>query len=320
MWHWRAIGVALFLLADQASAAAGRSREFPKTDFSIHSVPLSEIISGGPPRDGIPAIDRPEFVPVRLAGIPKTEPVISIEINGMARAYPFRVLIWHEIVNDVIDGVPIAVTYCPLCNAAVVFSRRVEGRVLDFGTTGRLRNSDLVMYDRQTESWWQQYTGEAIVGALTGMTLERLPARIESLALFRARFSAGEVLVAPKNRFRNYGGSPYPRYDSLKRPFLYSGRPPPGIAPLARVVSIGDRAWSLELLRRKKRIEAGDLVLTWRPGQNSALDEALIEQGRDVGNVVVRRRDGGRLVDVAYGVDFAFAFHAFYPDAEIVTE
>ena len=320
MRYWRVIGVALVLLAGPALAADGRSREFPKTDFSIHSVPLSEIVSGGPPRDGIPAIDKPTFVPARLADFADTEPVISIEIGGTARAYPFRILIWHEIVNDRIAGIPIAITYCPLCNAAVVFSRRVDGRVLDFGTTGRLRHSDLVMYDRQTESWWQQFTGVAIVGALTGTTLERLPARIESLALFRARFPAGEVLAAPKDRFRNYGGSPYPRYDSRKRPFLYSGKPPPGIAPLARVVSVGGRAWSLELLRRKKRIEAGNLVLTWQPGQNSALDEALIEAGRDVGNVVVQRRDGERLIDVPYGVDFAFAFHAFYPEAEVVTD
>ena len=102
----------------------------------------------------------------------ETEPVIGLVVNGDARAYPLKILIWHEIVNDTVGGVPVTVTYCPLCNSAIVFERTVDGRVLDFGTTGKLRNSDLVMYDRQTESWWQQFSGTAIVGAMTGTKLD----------------------------------------------------------------------------------------------------------------------------------------------------
>jgi hypothetical protein len=131
------------------------TREFPKADFSKTSIDVSEIMSGGPPRDGIPPIDDPKFVLARDHSLPDTEPVVGVYLNGQYRAYPLRVLTWHEIVNDDIDGTPITVTFCPLCNAAIVFDRRLEGRVLDFGTTGKLRNSDLVMYDRQTESFWQ---------------------------------------------------------------------------------------------------------------------------------------------------------------------
>lgn len=144
-------------------------REGWKTDFSKSSVPFEEIISGGPPRDGIPSIDDPQFVKASdVTDIDAREPVIQFGLGDDIRAYPLRALTWHEIANDTVDGTPVAVTYCPLCNAAIVFDRRVQGSVLEFGTTGKLRNSDLVMYDRQTESWWQQFTGDAIVGELTG--------------------------------------------------------------------------------------------------------------------------------------------------------
>ncbi len=153
--------------------------EWSKIDFSKHSIDYAEIMSGGPPKDGIPSIDDPKFVPLGKAkGLADTEPVISLSVKGDARAYPLRVLIWHEIVNDTIGGTPVSVTYCPLCNSAIVFVRRIDGRELDFGTTGKLRKSDLVMYDRQTESWWQQFLGEGIVGEMTGKKLDMLPARV----------------------------------------------------------------------------------------------------------------------------------------------
>ncbi|MEE8559470.1 MAG: DUF3179 domain-containing protein [Alphaproteobacteria bacterium] len=294
--------------------------EWSKTDFSRHSVDYSEIMSGGPPKDGIPSIDNPKFVHISEAkGLGEREPVIGLVINGDARAYPLRILMWHEIVNDTVGGVPVTVTYCPLCNTAIVFDRRLEGRVLDFGTTGKLRNSDLVMYDRQTESWWQQFLGEAIVGELTGKRLTMLPSRIESLANFRKRLPEGRLLVPSNPRKGRYGRNPYVRYDGSGWPMLFNGEGPQGIAPLARVVSVGDEAWSLELVRKNKKIIKGDLVITWEAGQNSALDSAVISQGRDVGNVVVQRQTENGLVDVVYGVDFAFAYHAFRPDAVIHT-
>src|SRR5919109_1305967 len=137
-----------------------------RTNFSRHEVPLGEIISGGPGKDGIPAIDRPSFVAADGASwLADREPVIAIGLGGEWRAYPIQMLVWHEIVNDVIVDVAVAVTFCPLCHTAIALERTVDGRVLDFGTTGNLRHADLVMYDRQTESWWQQATGRAIVGA-----------------------------------------------------------------------------------------------------------------------------------------------------------
>ena len=295
--------------------------EWGETDFSKASIEFDEIMSGGPPKDGIPAIDNPVFVTAaEIDHLADTEPVISVLLGGEHRAYPLQILMWHEIVNDTAGGVPVSVTFCPLCNSAVVYDRRVDDAVLDFGTTGKLRNSDLVMYDRQTESWWQQFTGEGIVGVHTGTVLKRLPSRVESFARYRER-AGGEalVLVPEREGARSYGTNPYGGYDSSARPFLYRGDLPEGIAPLARVVVVEDEAWSLDLIRDAGRYERGDLVITWEAGQNSALDSSTIADGRDIGNVVVQRNGGGGLEDVPYDISFAFAFHAFHPDAPIHT-
>jgi hypothetical protein len=297
------------------------AREWPRTDFSKASVPLDEIVSGGPEKDGIPAIDKPEFTAIRgNHGLSPREPVISVHIDREARAYPLRILIWHEIVNDTVDGTPIAVTFCPLCNSAVVFDRRVDGRVLSFGTTGKLRNSDLVMYDRETESWWQQFLGEALVGELVGKQLPLVSSRVESFQRFAERFPNGNVLMPPMGSGRAYGTNPYAGYDRSAKPFLYHGRYDDRIPPLARVVVVGDQAWTLDLLMKRRKIEAGGLVLSWEPGQSSPLDAATIDAGRDIGNVVVQRRTALGLEDAVYDVSFAFAFRAFHPNAPVHAE
>jgi len=306
-------------LSGSAMADPGAwTREWPNTDFSKHSIDYGEVLSGGPPRDGIPSIDNPKFVPLsEIDDIAPTEPVIGLEVNGVARAYPLRVLTWHEIVNDQIGGLPVAVTYCPLCNAAIVFERYIGGRILEFGTTGKLRHSDLIMYDRQTESWWQQFLGEAIAGAMPGRRLETVPARLESFGKFAARHPKGEVLVPNNPLMRAYGANPYVGYDSSGFPFLYRGEVPEGIEPLGRVVVVGEEAWMLNLVREKKRIEHQDIVITWEPGQNSALDSSQIAKGWDVGNVVVQKDDAGVLKDTTYDVTFAFVFLAFKPEGTL---
>jgi hypothetical protein len=177
--------------------------EWPRTDFSQHTVPLREIRSGGPPKDGIPSIDVPRFEQLSdgtaagwAAGIGNEEPVISLVIGGDARAYPLRILIWHEIANDIVGGTPVTITYCPLRNSSVVFERTVENHILDFGTTGKLRNSDLVMYDRQTESWWQQFGGDAIVGVMSS-THERATNRCSQCALGLLLIRRSAVAAGP---------------------------------------------------------------------------------------------------------------------------
>ena len=291
-------------------------QEWPDTDFSQSVVPdWAEIMSGGPPKDGIPAIDAPLFIPVaEETRIEDEEPVITVELDGQTpRTYPVRYLMWHEIVNDTVGGVPVAVTFCPLCNSGITFDRRVAGRVLSFGVSGKLRNSDMVMYDRETQSWWQQAIGEAIVGDLTGTQLRQVPTWMESWAEYRTRNPGALVMAEPPHN-RAYGTNPYRNYDSSRRPFLYNGEMPPhGIAPLARVVRVGSRAWPLDRLAEVQEISETGLVLTWRAGQASALDTGQIAAGRDVGSVRVLD-EGGE--NVAHDVMFAFAFHAFWPDGE----
>ncbi len=305
--------VALLLAVSVALAQSDRfERAWPNTDFSRVAVDLGEVISGGPPRDGIPAILDPSFIRAsEETRLDDREPVMTyVPDNGPARAYPIRYLMWHEIVNDVVDGRPIAVTFCPLCNTGMVFDGRLDGHTLTFGVSGLLRHSDMIMYDHQTESWWQQALGEGIAGEMTGRNLTQLPAWMESWAAFRSEHPDGLVLDEPNWR-RAYGTNPYRNYDTT-RPFLYSGEDPPhGIPPLERVVRVGDRAWPLTRLREEGRIAEAGVTLTWEEGQASALDTGDLGRGREVGDVRVRDAQGR---DVVHDIPFAFAFHAFHPE------
>jgi hypothetical protein len=302
-----------------------RAQGWTKTDFSKSVIDFSEIFMGGPPRDGIPPIDNPVFKSVsETTDLAPQEPVITLVLGGDARAYPLQVMTWHEIVNDKVGGIPVTVTFCPLCNTAIAFHRKLGGKLLDFGTTGLLRNSDLVMYDRQTESWWQQFTGEAIVGAMTGQELKMIPTRLESYKLFKAAHPNGKVLHPNSRSLRQYGRNPYAGYDRRNKPYgLFRGEFPEGINAMARVVAVetasGPFAVSLALLRKKKRIEKDDVVLRWTPGQVSALDTAIISQGRDMGNVTARRKGKTGMEDMVYHLTFAFAYFAFHPDRPIKT-
>jgi hypothetical protein len=315
----RLFATAVILCAALAQTGPARAdpnswrHEWPDTDFSRSSVrSWTEILSGGPPKDGIPALSDPQFLRAgQETKVTGREPVITVEIAGQTpRAYPIRYLTWHEIVNDKIGGVPVAVTFCPLCNSALTFDRRVKGRVLTFGVSGKLRNSDMVMYDRETQSWWQQALGQGIVGEMNDVELTQIASWMESWNEFKARNPDGLVMAEPAYS-RSYGRNPYVRYDSSKRPFLYSGeRPPHGIEPLSRVVRVGSRAWPMERLRGAGEIKEAGVVISWTAGQASALDAGRIGQGRDVGSIRVRDGAGH---DVAHDVMFAFAFHAFWP-------
>ncbi|RMF11586.1 MAG: DUF3179 domain-containing protein [Alphaproteobacteria bacterium] len=304
---------------------AGWRREWPRTDFSKAKVPFYEILSGGPPKDGIRAIDRPRFDPVTHPALRLSDdaPVIAFVHAGVARAYPLAILARHEIVNDRIAHTPVAITYCPLCNAAIVFVRRLpDGQETTFGTTGKLRNSDLVMYDRSTESWWQQFTGRGIVGRWAGARLERLSARIESFGRFRTEHPDGSVLSPPATGF-DYSRAPYAGYDRGERPWFSVRRLPREVPPMSLVVAVGDRAWSLALLRRKGRIETKDgIVLEWRPGARSIFAALDGSDEADIwGDVQVRRKDtDGEWHDIPFGLDFAFAFASFHPRSRIVTQ
>jgi hypothetical protein len=275
-----------------------------KTNFCLHSVPYDEIFSGGPPRDGIPPIDSPNYETTDSADnwLEDPEPVIILNHNGDVRAYPLQILIWHEIVNDQVGGDPVVVTFCPLCNTALVFIRpEINGEVLDFGTSGNLRYSDLVMWDRQTESWWQQFSGDAIVGDLTGTKLESLPAAIISWDDFKAKHPEGQVLSVQTGFPRSYGRNPYPGYDNINSyPFAFDGNVEDELPVMARVVGVrpGDgqgAAYSLLLLQEElvlnEVLDDLPIAVFWKAGTASAVDNGNIAAGRDVGATGVFLRE-----------------------------
>lgn len=184
---------------------------FPLGDASI---PADEILAGGPPRDGIPALDAPPTVPVDEAPWPDDAVVLDLEIGGEARAYPVALLNWHELVNDTLGDRPIVVSYCPLCGTGMVFDRRVDGETLSFGVSGLLYRSDVLLYDRQTESLWSQILSRAVTGPHKGERLTLLRSRMRPLSQFREKHPEGTVLSRETGHRRNYDRSPYGQYAS----------------------------------------------------------------------------------------------------------
>jgi len=303
----------------------GAEFEF-STDFSKHSVPYSEIQTLLA-KDSIRAIDEPKSIGVEEADewLEPQEPVIVVQMEEEARAYPVQILMLHEIINDTVGDVPVAVTFCPLCNTGIAFERTFDGQVLDFGTTGRLRFSNLVMYDRQTETWWQQATGEGIAGEYTGRQLTFVPASLISWTDYKAAHPEGTVLSRETGFNFPYGRNPYEGYDDVNQvPFAYDGpETPDALAAMARVVTVdlnGEAvAYPYDVLQEVRVVNdtvGGEpIVVLWAPGTASALDADSVAEGSDVGAATTFSRefdgqtltfvlDGERIVDEQTGSEW----------------
>ena len=298
----RMIALVLFPFAGCLAQGGGEHAEtLPgfRTNTSLRSIVLGELRQGGPPKDGIPSIDDPQFVTAAAAAewIADQEPVILLRVADEARIYPLQILTFHEIVNDVVAGVPVAVTFCPLCYSALAFDRNVPTEdgptALTFGVSGMLRHSDLVMYDRQTETLWQQFTGEALVGDLLGATLRVLPAQILSFAQAREAEPQAPVLSRETGHDRPYGTNPYTGYDDVSRqPFLYDGPDDGRLPPLARVIAVklpeAARAYPTDLTRARRVVHdtlGGQPVVVFHAeGAVTALGDRVIADAREVGS------------------------------------
>ncbi len=271
------------------------------------------VISGGPPPDGIPAIDDPRFEAASdVTWLEDAEAVLAVELGGQSRAYPVQIMVWHEIVNDTLRGVPVAVTYCPLCNSALAFDRRVGKRLVTFGTSGKLYLSDLVMYDRQTESLWSQLEGQAIAGVLAGVELERVPVATVAWSQWREAHPDGWVLSRETGVDRDYGRNPYIGYDELgSDPFLLNQPPDDRFPPKERVLALPSDTDPVAVpLRRLAQARVLELVVADRPvvvfaagGLRSALDTERVADGRQVAATGVFRPTvaGRRLTFAASG-------------------
>lgn len=300
MTSFRRVGLVLLLMSAATTTLAQhpahiRGADDWKTDWSKTTIDTNELMSGGVPRDGIPAIHRPKFDTVNEARdwLKPQEPIVALELQGEARAYPLQILTWHEIVNDEMAGQPITVTFCPLCYSAIAFDRRIDGQVLDFGVSGLLRNSDMVMYDLQTETLWQQFVGEGIVGELAGAKLEMLPAQIISFEQFAEAYPNGLVLNRETGDSRPYGRNPYVGYDDIsKKPFLFRGETDGRLRPMEKVIALhmdgNTRAYPYAITRKKRIIhdEANGepIVVFHAKGATSALDQSSISDSKEAGS------------------------------------
>jgi hypothetical protein len=279
------------------------------SDLPASSIDLTELRRGGPPPDGIPPIDNPVMMPAtEVDFLVDTEPVVAIEVNGEARAYPIQILLWHEIVNDDIGGIPVTVTYCPLCNSALAYERTITlsnsdttetELILDFGTSGLLLNSSLVMYDRQTETLWSHFTADAVHGQLVGTRLRILPVAMTAWATWREAHPDGLVLSTETGHEREYGQNPYPGYDTSTTPFLFQGEIDGRLTAMTRIagITLGPDADAASLaiplitltqdLIVQTSLAGTEILVWWVPGTNSVLNLHDIALSKDVGSVGV---------------------------------
>jgi hypothetical protein len=228
------------------------------TNTAVYSVNLSQVLRGGPRKDGIPAIRNPKFTSVADASPTITPKTLGIVLGESEKKfYPYNILLWHEIANDIVDGEPVAVTFCPLCGSAIVFSREVDGEVLEFGVSGLLYQSNLLMYDNKTESLWSQVKGEAVVGDLTGKKLTLIGSSVMNFSDFSEKFPDGKVLSADTGHSRDYAFNPYEDYEESGE-VIFPITDVPGKLPLKELVfavPVGDKVavFPLEKLNERKQ-------------------------------------------------------------------
>ncbi|WP_419848811.1 DUF3179 domain-containing protein [Candidatus Poriferisocius sp.] len=284
------------------------------TDWSTRTIELDELRIGIqviPIRDRIRPIDNPEFAPASDAGWTDPEPGLLLVVGDTARFYPLAMLIVHEIVNDEIEG-------RPMRNSALVFDPVVDGQQLRFGTSGLLRNSDLVMWDDATESLWQQIGGEGLVGAYAGHRLDVIPSAIVSWGDFKAGYPDGVVLAPPGLPASSYGRNPYVRYTSRLAPIpgffdstILDERYPALERTVGVTVNDHDKAYPFSVVQANRVVNdtvAGvPVVVLWSPGTADALDSPVTADGTDVGAALAfDRRVDGEPLEFSPAVDGRF--------------
>lgn len=308
-----AVAVVAFLGLSAMRQIAGKRINLPaegsrEASTLKHSIPLDEIVDGGPGKDGIPSIDRPKFITLTEAQ-KQLKPQglgLIVSLDGEHRFYPYQILVWHELVNDTIGEQPILVSFCPLCGSGLVFDRRVNGETIEFGVSGKLHNSDLLMYDRKTDSLWQQILGEAVVGPLTGTKLVQIEANVTPLDVFAQKFPRGTVLSRDTGFDRNYDRTPYGNYDENREIFFPVSATDERLHPKARVLGIETagkfKAYPEDRLKKQRTISDSFAGRELRLDYNDGL-------------VTIKDTQSNQAIAPIY--TFWFAWYAFHPDTEL---
>lgn len=298
--------LSLLLFVSVASASPKKNG----FDLSNSTIPIKEILSGGPPRDGIPSIDKPEFISAAKADYLKPDDrVIGIDFKGETRAYPIRILNWHEIVNDKVQGQAVAVTFCPLCGSGIVYSADFDGKAHQFGVSGLLYNSDVLLFDRETETLWSQLLSKGVSGKLVNKTLKIIPSSHTSWASWKKKHPQTKVLSTKTGFGRDYDRTPYAGYtknSSIYFPLAFKSKK---YHPKERVIgiSIGDKHKAYPFSELAK-INTGKLTDTFAGKKLQLEFDAVNRDG------VVKDNSGNIIPSVN---TFWFAWYAFHPDAEI---
>lgn len=314
------------------------------TKYLIHP---SKILSGGPPKDGIPSIDNPKFLPVEEANkyLNDNDVVLGINHKGVQRAYPLSILNWHEIVNDNLAGDPILITYCPLCRTGIAFERKINNQEVKFGTSGKLFNSNLVMYDRATDSYWLQLTGQAIVGELAGLRLKQIPIDTLRWKDWKELFPNTQVLSRDTGFFRDYNTNPYGNYDASSAIFFPTENEDSRLHPKAIIYPVVldnvQKAYPEDELEKAKLVNdivgENNLLIILDPRKNvvSIFDRTVDNNALEFelrnsklfdnsnsewtfdGEAISGIHDGKRLKQIPSSGQFWFSWIATYPRADI---
>jgi len=300
--------VLLGLIATQYSTIATSDNGF---DLSNAVIPKDQILHGGPPKDGIPAISDPKLIDAsEVDYISADDRVVGINIDGVARAYPIAVLNWHEIVNDKINGKHFAITYCPLCGTAVAFDANINGKVTEFGVSGLLYNSDVLLYDRNTESLWSQITSSSVAGKLVGEKLKRLPISHTTWRDWLAKHPETTALSDDTGFFRDYARNPYSGYEESRALFFQvNNRAPDTYHPKELVIGLDvDGVYKaypfVELEKNAKssfsdNINGKNITVSWDNENRSV--HLYDNSGKEIAGIQ----------------GFWFAWFAFHPDTEV---
>ncbi len=300
--------LAICLLLTHSAGFASFNNGF---DLTVSLIDSNKIFAGGPPKDGIPAINTPKFIdPEKASYLQGSDRILGVEINGVSRAYPIAILNWHEIVNDQIDNTYFAVTYCPLCGTGVVFSSRVEGQNLDFGVSGLLYNSDVLLYDLQSESLWSQILGKAVTGKFAGQSLEILPVTHTNWSDWQKNHPQTQVLSDQTGYSRDYRRNPYQGYEKSRNLyFQVAHTAPASFHPKERVLG-------LEINHQFKAYPFSEIdkVGKSRITENFAGKQFTIHWDRENQRAMIMDASQNPVPTIE---GFWFAWFAFHPDTEV---